>query len=131
MFPAIEDALEALINELDLYAPVTIGAMPPKNGICLQVVGGGTNETFFDMARQYNINVVVNARHDDLLQAETALSKIHYELPRRKVFPSGDEWEILFINSASAPNYIERSDTSDFLCGSSLLVELYIKGGIC
>ena len=120
-------AVQALINKLGLYAKITIGALPPDNGLSIALTSSRSNYCM-NKNSIVDLSAVVNGKHTNQKTVLDALSKIHTVLPRMKEYPSSDNWQITNIESISRPNYLGREQNSQWLYGSSLRIKYYIRG---
>ena len=116
-----------LINNLDLYAVATIGALPPTNGISVAWTSS-TNNLFFDKKATVEMTALVNAKNSDQQIALEALSDIHTSLNFMTAYPETDNFQITNIETSSAPTYMGRESNNQWLYGSSLTIKFYLKG---
>lgn len=130
VYKELLDSVISLIDtNLSLYATVTVGSLPVSNGISAYLGPGAPTESHLDRGSINEIYVVVNAKHADQNTALDALSDIHTYLTRLKTYPGGTNWQMLNIETGTAPNYIGTEDNgSQYLYGSILKVKIYIGG---
>ena len=111
------------VNELGYTA--VVGAMPPHDGIAMQISTGATDTTFFNKTLVVGLSIVINGKNESQEYALEALNYIHRELTMTKEYPSGNGWAIQDIRTDSFPNYIGRED-AQFLYGSAIRVRAYV-----
>ncbi len=125
-----DDVLEAVVglaNQTNPYAKVTIGSLPPANGISIAWSAGNLN-TFFDKKAAVSMSAVLNAKHRDQQTAADALGRIHTALNMTKNYPAADNFQITNIETVGAPSYLGREQNQQWLYGSSLEVKFFLKG---
>lgn len=125
-----DDVLEAVVglaNQTNPYAKVTIGPLPPINGISIAWSAGNLN-TFFDKKAAVSLSAVLNAKHSDQRTAADALGRIHTALNMAKAYPSSAGFQITNIETSGAPSYLGREENQQWLYGSSLEVKFFLKG---
>lgn len=125
-----DDVLTAaveLANRTAPYAPVTIGALPPDNGLSMAWSAGSVN-TFMNKKAAVSMSAVLNAKHKNQRAAADALGKIHTALSMAKAYPSADNFQITAIQTAGAPSYLGREQNGQWLYGSSLEIHFFLKG---
>lgn len=127
---ALQSAFEALCELIASYQSTfmtyTIGAMPADDSLVMQISTGSEENTDLDLSGDLNIDVVVNAKHRSQREVFSALSDIHYFLPRRRNLPQSADWQILSVKTSSLPTFIEK-DGDQYLYGSGLEVHIYLK----
>lgn len=124
------DVLQAVVqlaNTLSLYAPVTIGALPPDDGISM-AWGSGSINSFLDKNAAVVMSAVLNAKSADQQTALDALGQIHTFLSRTTSYPQAEDYQITNVETLSAPSYLGREENSQWLYGSSLQVKFFSKG---
>jgi hypothetical protein len=128
----INDIINAVIDlcesNVDLYSSISVGALPPANGISLQVGAGNPEHTFFNKGTANSISVVVNSKHNSQNTACGVLDAIHLYLTRLKSYPSGKGWQITNIETVTSPNYIGQDGNQQYLYGSIIKIKFYLKG---
>lgn len=125
------DVIEAvlrMVNDIGLYAPATIGPLPPDNGISIAWGSGAVATTFQDKRACISASLVVNAKHRDPTMALDALSNIHVALTMTRDYPVTDNYQITNIETSSPPTYLGREENSQWLYGSSITVKFFLKG---
>ena len=121
----VVQAVIAMAMQTKPYSPITLGALPTENGICMSVSAGAPSEIFYNRADNYYITVVLNGKNADQKAVFDALCAIHKRLTRAHVYPSSEEWQIYSINTISMPTYLGRQDDGQWLYGSSLRIKFY------
>lgn len=129
MFDQILAAVKTLADSQTNMA-ISHGAVPQNNGLAMYPGPGYTEERYLDRGGIYEIPIVLNGKHNSLQTLLSALSNIHWKLTTKKEYPKADDWQILSIETSTAPNYIDRenSDPKQWLYGSILSVKFYCKG---
>lgn len=126
----LQNAFEALCDLAlgcqDVFTTYTIGTMPENDSLVMQISAGGVENVGLDLCGDYNIDVVVNAKHRLQSEALDALADIHQFATQKKELPHGNGWQLLSISSSSLPTFIER-DADQYLYGSGLEVHIYIE----
>jgi hypothetical protein len=110
------------------YTEILNGAMPRSNGLAMYIGAGGNLSRHFDRGGIYDASFVLNGKHSDMRTVLQAMSHIHAELTQLAEYPKAENWQILSIESAALPNYIDKEpSTNQWLYGSILNVTFYIK----
>lgn len=125
-----DDVLEVvagMANQTQPYAKVTIGPLPPANGISIAWSAGNLN-TFFDKKAAVSMSAVLNAKHIDQQKAADALGRIHTALNMTKSYPAASNFQITNIETAGAPSYLGREQNQQWMYGSSLKINFFMKG---
>jgi hypothetical protein len=128
LYDGILDYITSAIDGLSLYASTNIGALPDANGISVYLGPGATDRTFLDKGAEGFVYVVVNAKHTAQLTALQALDSIHDYLTKLKSYQITDDYQIINIETNSAPSYIGAEEHGGFLYGSILKVTFFNKG---
>ena len=122
----LTNVFEAVVDwVINLGYSAVIGAMPPHNGIALQISTGATDTTFLDKTLVVGLSIVINAKNESQQTALDELNDIHQTLVMAKEYPNGSGWAIQDIRTDSFPNYIGRED-SQYLYGSAIRVRAHI-----
>lgn len=116
------DALRSMAGETNPYAAVTVGALPPQNGLCLAVSAGRAGVRTLSGGGCVTLDVTLNAKHENQRTAMDALCTIHEALTRRADLPCGEGWQMIAVRTAAAPSYLDR-EGGQWLYGSALSVE--------
>lgn len=127
VYSDVIEAVATLINNQNPYATVTIGAMPPTNGIAL-AWASSFNRLFWDKKAAVEFSAVLNGKHSNQQTVADGLSDIHTALNFMTAYPSADNFQITNIETESAPSYIGREENNQWLYGSSIRVKFYLKG---
>lgn len=124
------DVLQAVIdlmNSMNPYAPVIIGAMPPDDGISAAWASSAYNP-FFNKLAAVEMTAVLNGKHNDQKTVLDGLGAIHTGLSMRKEYPAAENFQITDISTLGAPSYLGREENKEWLYGSSLRVKFYVRG---
>ena len=126
----INQAVEAVMDMIDalgLFALIYRGALGTDNGLSCEV-GPTTPETVFLDKNQYiPIDFVINGKHDNLHTLTEDMNKIHESLTMARSYPSGTDWKIVDITTATLPQKIGREDSGQWLMASALTVKVETK----
>lgn len=131
MYADILQAVRTLaIQHAAPYTTIEHGAMPSANGLALYLGPGTIDQRYMDKGGLQSLTVALNGKHEQLSTVLGALSEIHTGLMLMQSYPSGDDWQITDIETATPPNYLDReqSGTRQWLYGSLLRVTFYAKG---
>ena len=120
---AVEAAMD-LIDSLDLFAPITRGALGTKSGLCCEVAPSTAQETYLDKNRYIPIDLTINGKHENLQTLSEAMNKIHEELPTMTDYTAGNGWQIVDITTATLPQIIGREANNIWIMASSLTVKV-------
>lgn len=126
----IGQAVEAVIrmmNTLGLFATVTRGALPAGAGITCEVGPSVPSEVYLDKNKYIPLDLTINGKNKNLQTLTDAMDKIHEELTFTRGYPSGDDWQIVDITTATEPQRIGREENNDWLMASSLTVKIETK----
>ena len=127
----INEVMEAVIgmmNDLHPFATVTRGALPTGNGITCEIGPTVQTELYFDKNTFVPLDITINGKHKNMKTLSDALNNIHSSLTRRRVYPSGEGWQIADIKTATLPRIIGRENNNEWLMASGLSVEFYWRG---
>lgn len=114
-----------LAQETDPFCTIRRGALPPDNGICMEIATGAPETTFLDRHRVLSFSVVLNGKHSDLTKLSRALDAIHHHLTHLNDYPITEAWQMLSISTASVPHQIGRESSGQWLFGSALTVNFF------
>ena len=130
MYDEILLAVKALATaQASPYTSILHGAMPQADSLAMYAGPGGEDERYLDRGGTYSFPIVLNGKHLNRQTVVTAMSNIHKALTQRKEYPAGEGWEVTNIRTTTSPNFIEQeSSTKQWLYGSVLDVEFYVKG---
>ena len=130
MYDEIFLAVKALATaQASPYTAIIHGAMPQTDGLAMYAGPGSEDEAYLDRGGTYSFDAVLNGKHSNRQTVVTAMSNIHMALARRNEYPKGEGWEITRIRTTTSPNFIEQeSSTGQWLYGSVLEIEFYVKG---
>ena len=118
------DAVMDLIDSLDLYAPITRGALGTGSSLCCEVAPSSPSEVYLDKNKYIPLDLTINGKHTDLQTLSDAMNTIHESLTMLKGYPSGDEWQIVDISTYTEPQIIGREPDNSWFMASSLSVKI-------
>lgn len=123
------DILDYLIDILTplSYAQIIVGALPPDNGISLQVGAGGAETTFLDKSTEHTLNIVLNGKHTNQLTVSDTLNDMHELLIQKKEYQNTEKYQITNITQDYPPEYIGREQNSQYLYGSAVRVHFFYR----
>lgn len=124
----VMEAVIGLMNDLHPFATVTRGALPTGNGITCEIGPTVQTELYFDKNTFVPLDITINGKHKNMKTLSDALNNIHSSLTRRRVYPSGEGWQIADIKTATLPRIIGRENNNEWLMASGLSVEFYWRG---
>lgn len=128
--PILTRVLESvmdLIDGLELFAPITRGALGTGNTLTCEVAPSNPDTVFLDKNQYIILDVTINGKHDDLETLTNAMNKIHEELTWRTSYPSDTDWKMTDISTMTEPQIIGREDDGRWIQASSLLVKVETK----
>ena len=123
----INEAVEAvmdLIDSLDLYAPITRGALGTGSSLCCEVAPSSTAEVYLDKNKYIPLDLTINGKHTDLETLSDAMNTIHESLTMLKGYPSGNEWQIVDVSTYTEPQIIGKEPDNSWFMASSLSVKI-------
>ena len=123
----INQAVEAvmdLIDALDLYTTISLGALGTGNDLVCGIGPSGADEVYMDKNQFIVLDFTLNGKHTDLQTLSDALNKIHEELTMMHEYPSAEGWQIIDIQTITLPQQIGREDSNAWVMASSLAVKL-------
>ena len=120
---AVESVMD-LIDGLNLFSPVSRGALGTGAGICCEVGPSGPEAVFLDKNQYLIIDFTINAKHENLQTLSDTLNGIHENLTMLRNYPSGNTWEITDITTLTEPQIIGREDSNAWLMASALNVKV-------
>ncbi len=127
-----DDVLSAVIELAETtqpYSTITLGSLPPDNGI--SITWGQTEASynpFFNKFAAVELTAVLNGKHTDEQILSAALGKIHTALSMATEYPAADNYQITDISTINAPGCLGREENEQWLYGSSLRVKFYLRG---
>lgn len=114
-----------LAQETGPFATIRRGALPPDNGICMEIATGAPETTFLDRRSVLSISVVLNGKHSNLATLSSALCTIHHHLAHLNDYPITEAWQMLSITTEIIPHQIGRESNGQWLFGSALTVYFF------
>lgn len=124
----VMEAVIGMMNDLHPFATVTRGALPTGNGITCEIGPTVQTELYFDKNTFVPLDITINGKHKNMKTLSDTLNNIHSSLTRRRVYPSGEGWQIADIKTATLPRIIGREQNNEWLMASGLSVEFYWRG---
>jgi hypothetical protein len=129
----INEVMEAVIGLINAdsiadFPPCTRGALPTGKGLVCEPDPAIVQDLFFDKNTFVPLNVTINGKHPNLKTLSDVMNNIHSRLTRRRVYPSGEGWQISDIKNETLPRIIGREDNNDWIMASGLTVEFYWRG---
>ena len=122
-------AVLGMAQATEPYATITIGALPADNGLSIAYATGGVDTMFLTKSACYDLDLVLNGKHEDQQIVSDALNKIHTVLTQTKDYPRTEQYQITDITSSPLPAYLSREQNSQWLYGSGLTVKACIYKG--
>ena len=113
-----------LIDDLDLFAEITRGALETKEGLCCEVGPTSPDEVYLDKNQYIPIDLTINGKYRNLETLSDAMNTIHEPLTMAKSYPAGDDWHIVDITTLTEPQVIGRESNNTWLMASALLVKI-------
>ena len=126
----INGAVEAvmdMIDDLNLFAPIRRGALGTKSGLCCEIAPTSPTEIYMDKNRQETIDLTLNGKHEELETVTEAMNTIHEDLTFRKEYPTGEGFQIVDIETLTAPQVVGRDEYGLWLIASNLGVKIYMR----
>lgn len=127
----VVEAVIGLMNNLNLFATVTRGALPTGKGITCETGPSIVSELYWDKNTFIPLDLTINSKHPNMKTLSDTMNDIHSALTRAKTYPEDTEnsrWQITDIKTATLPRIIGREQNNDWLMASGLSVEFYWKG---
>lgn len=118
------EAVAGLINALGLFADIHRGALGTGNDLLCEIGPTYPEAVFMDKNKYIPVDLTINGKHTDLHVLSEAMNRIHESLTMRRTYPSGDNWQIVDITTATEPQVIERESEGAWLMASSLAVKV-------
>ena len=121
------ESVAALINDMNLFATITRGALGIGNSLCCEVAPSATETVFMDKEYYLPLTLAINGKHDNLQTLSDALDNILDTLSMSKTYPSGTGWEIVDITAGNQPRVIGREDNNQWLMNADVIIKIYRK----
>lgn len=115
----------ALAQQESLFAPITVGALPATNGLCMTIGSGSDGEIYRNASAYSTLTIVFNGKNKDQSTLLDTLGRVHKRLTTNWNYPQTDEFQITAIETDAAPAYLDRDDSGEWLYGSSLRINYY------
>lgn len=120
----VMESVMTLIDGLNLYTPITRGALGTGNSLTCEVAPSNPDTVFLDKNQYIILDVTINGKHDDLEILTNAMNKIHEDLTWMTNYPSDTDWRITDICTMTEPQIIGREDDGKWIQASALLVKV-------
>ena len=78
------DSVAYLIRALELFSPITRGALGTGNGLACEVGASGAEEVYLDKNQYIILDLTINGKHTNLLTLSDDMNKIHENLTMLK-----------------------------------------------
>ena len=124
---AVVETVMDMIDALDLFAPITRGALGIYNSLSCEIAPSVPESVFYDKNSYIPITLALNGKHDDLQTLSDTMNTIIDTLSRKTSYTSGNGWEIVDITSGNLPRVIGREDNNSWLMAGDLVVKIYRK----
>ena len=121
------EAVAALINEMNLFATISRGALGTGNSLCCEPVPSTVETVFMDKEYYLPLTLAINGKHDNLQTLSDALNNILDTLSMSKTYPSGTGWEIVDITAGGEPRVIGREENNAWLMNADVIMKIYRK----
>ena len=118
------NAVMDLIDAMNLYAPITRGALGTGKNLVCEIAPSSAEEVYLDKNQYIVIDLTINGKHGNLQTLSENLNKIQEELTMRREYPYGEDWQIVDITTLTEPQIIGREDSNDWVMASSLAVKV-------
>lgn len=129
MIQEILDYITNGINALGLSMSASEGSLPPNDGIAVYQGSGSPSDEFLDRGKEHEFFITVNAKNADQTVALGALEVVHKHFTQLKVYPPGDDYEIINIATGTEPSYLGKdANNQQWLYGSVLKITVYQIG---
>jgi hypothetical protein len=123
-------AVEAVMNMIDalnLFAPITRGALGISNSLCCEIAPSMPESVYMDKESYIPLTLALNGKHDNLQTLSDAMNTIIDTLPRMTEYTSGDGWQIVDITAGNMPRVIGREDNNFWIMAGDIVIKLYRK----
>ena len=120
---AVESVMD-LIDNQNLFASITRGALPTGNGLCCEVAPSSPNEVYLDKNQYIQLDLTINGKHSNLQTLSEAMNAIHEVLTFLKEYPEGAKWQIVDIVTLTEPQIIGRDENNLWIMASSLGIKV-------
>ena len=121
------EAVMDMIDGLQLFSPITRGALGIGNGICCEIAPSVPEAVYMDKNSYIPLTLALNGKHENLQVLSEAMNKITDTLSRMTAYPSGNVWQIVDITSGNLPRVIGREENNQWLMACDIVVKIYRK----
>ena len=118
------EAVMDLIDNLDLFALITRGALGTDNGLACEVGPTAPETIYLDKHQYIPIDLTINGKHSDLQTLSDAMNTIHESLTMMLSYTSGERWQITDIATLTEPQVIGREQDNRWIMASALVVRI-------
>ena len=115
------EALRAMIDALNPFAPITVGPLTEGEGLTLSVSAGRTETVTLSLGGTAALDVALACRRADQTAAMETLCQIHEALTKSEALPGGEGWQTIAVDTASSPACVNREGPY-WVYGSALSV---------
>ena len=119
----IENVMD-MIDDLNLYATVTRGALGTGNGLSCEIGPTSPDTVWLDKNKYIPVDLTINGKHDNLQTLSDAMNTIHENLTMMRSYPSGSNWQITDIATMTEPQIIGREPDNKWIMASALTIRL-------
>lgn len=121
------EAVMDMIDELNLFAPITRGALGISNSLCCEIAPSMPESVYMDKESYIPLTLALNGKHDNLQTLSDAMNTIIDTLPRMTEYTSGEGWQIVDITAGNMPRVIGREDNNSWIMAGDIVIKLYRK----
>ena len=124
----MNDIIEAVLGLVQAATSYhcSIGSLPANESIAFNSSNGTEDGTFLDKQKVYISNIEIMGKSKNAEGLNEAMWDIHTALTKATVYPKGNGWEILDIESRATPFYSLREQNSFIVYGSSVSVRWHL-----
>jgi hypothetical protein len=115
----VAEALRVMINALNPLMPVTVGPLAEGEGLAMALTAGQAETVSLSLGGTAALEATLTCRSADQATALETLCQIHETLTRAEPPSGGESWQLLAVDTASAPAYVGREGPY-WLYGSAL-----------
>ena len=123
----INQAVEAvmdLIDGMNLFAPITRGALGTEDSLCCEVGPTSPQDVWLDKNQYIPIDLTINGKHQNLQTLSDSMNRIHEVLSMLRSYPSGNQWEIVDMTTMTEPQVIGREQDNRWMMASAILIKV-------
>ena len=120
---AIEKVMD-LIDGMNLFAPITRGALGTEDSLCCEVGPTSPQEVWLDKNQYIPVDLTINGKHKNLQTLSDTMNRIHEILSMMRSYPSDDHWQIVDITTMTEPQIIGREQDNRWMMASAILIKV-------